>query len=111
MWGHRTDVGDAAGGGLERELRAADEVTGGERVAGAGRVDDGGRGGGVLALGEACASRTELDHPFGVEVRDRGALGLGGERERGIERPQALGEGAAPVSSMSCEEARSTVTR
>ena len=66
----------------------------------------------VLPLREPRAPRAELDHPGGVKPGHRGALGLGGEREVRAQRLQARREGRRRRRcSMSCAEARSTVTR
>ena len=54
---HRSELGAAARRRLEAELDAADEEAGGERVAGAGRVDDLGREGGVVHAGHVNAAR------------------------------------------------------
>src|SRR5215204_4489061 len=62
---HGPERRDAAGRRFEPELRAADEVTGRERVARAGRVDDVGRRCGQLApVRELDPLRPELQHPF-----------------------------------------------
>jgi uncharacterized membrane protein YbhN (UPF0104 family) len=89
---HRTDHANAPRRGFDRPLGASDEVSGGEGVAGAGRVHSDDRGRRIEALGEPRAPRAELDHPGGVEVGHRRPLGLGRECQIGAEGLQAPGE-------------------
>src|SRR5207302_9345544 len=60
---HRSQARDAARRSLARELRAADEEPGGERVARAGRVDDLACGRRKLLVADGEAARAPLDHP------------------------------------------------
>ncbi len=63
------------------ELGPADQEARSERVAGAGRVDDGRLGGGIVAAVDRQAAGAALDHPAGLEVADGAPLALGGEGE------------------------------
>ena len=86
--------------GSQRQLRPADEVAGGERVPGAGRVEHLGGDGGQLDLAEARAERAALQHPLAALQRaaEDPLLVLVREHDRRSER-LAAARGSAPARS------------